>query len=64
MTNEKRAGNNTGKRKEEMGSSNSNGEVRLVSGGELHRVAGGNHPVLKYWTIVVGEYRGGASTNK
>jgi catalase len=43
---EKKPANNTGKRKEEKGSSDSNGEVRLGSAGELHQVAGGSHPVL------------------
>jgi catalase len=46
VTKEKKAGNNAVKRKVEKGSSNSNGEVRLGSGGELHQVAGGNHPAL------------------
>jgi catalase len=46
MTKEKKAGNNTAKRKEEKRSSNSNGEARLGSGGELHQTAGGNHAVL------------------
>jgi catalase len=46
VTKEKKAGNNTGKRKEEKGLSNSNGEARLGSGGELHQTAGGDRPVL------------------
>jgi catalase len=43
---EKKAGNSTEKGKEDKGSSNANGDVRLGSGGELHQVAGGSHPVL------------------
>jgi catalase len=46
MTKEKKAGNSAAKRKVEKGSTNSDGEDRLGSGGERHQIAGGNHPVL------------------
>jgi len=42
----KKAGNSAAKRKVEKGSTNSDGEDRLGSGGERHQIAGGNHPVL------------------
>jgi hypothetical protein len=41
MTKEKKAGNSAAKRKVEKGSTNSDGEDRLGSGGERHQIAGG-----------------------
>ncbi len=46
VSRDKKTANNTDKRKEEKGSSNSNGEVHLGNGGERHELAGANHPVL------------------
>jgi catalase len=37
---------NAGKRKQTNGSTGSNGEVRVGNGGELHQIAGGDHPAL------------------
>jgi catalase len=37
---------NAGKRKQTNGSAGSNGEVRVGNGGELHQIAGGDHPAL------------------
>ena len=46
MKNEKKAGTTSRKRKAEIVSSYSNGEVRLAAGGELHQIIGGKHPAL------------------
>jgi catalase len=45
VTKEQKTGN-AGKRKQTNGSANSNEEVRVGHGGELHQIAGGDHPAL------------------